>query len=493
MIFRTPQPRAVCNKAAREPWIATLSLVRLILLFLASLLVFAVPAHAATALDGASLSVFWALPFLGLLLSIALGPLLFHHFWEHNYGKIAAVWVALILLPLAFVFGPMVALEQGLHAILLEYMSFIIVLFALFTVAGGILVSGNVHGSARTNTIILVIGTVVASLVGTTGASMILIRPLIRANDKRRHNVHVVVFFIFLVSNVGGSLTPLGDPPLFVGFLRGIDFFWTTSHLVLEFLFVSIVLLVAFFALDSVLWRRENEILPSDPTPDSGITFSGLINLPLFALIIFVILISAAWEPGVRIAFPGGVLDLQNLLRDGALIIIAILSLLLTPKGVRQGNDFRWEPILEVAKLFCAIFLCMIPVLAMLKAGTDGVFAPLVHAVTGANGQPNPLAYFWMTGVLSSFLDNAPTYLVFFELAGGDPAALMGPLAHTLAAISCGAVFMGANTYIGNAPNFMVYAIARDMNVKMPSFFGFMLWSGAILLPIFVVTGLLFF
>ncbi len=245
--------------------------------------VFVTPAHAATALDGAALGVAWALPFLGLLLSIALGPLLFPHLWEHHYGKISAAWAALTLAPLAIVFGPMMAVEQTLHALLLEYMSFIILLGALFVVAGGILVSGNIHGSAMNNTLILAIGAVLASLVGTTGASMILIRPIIRANDNRKYNVHVVVFFILLVSNIGGSLTPLGDPPLFVGFLRGVDFFWVTSHLFLEFMLVGGLLLAAFFALDSYLWRSEGELKPRDPTPDRAIRLHGLVNLPLLA------------------------------------------------------------------------------------------------------------------------------------------------------------------------------------------------------------------
>jgi Na+/H+ antiporter NhaD/arsenite permease-like protein len=460
---------------------------------LGAFLLSATPAQAATALDGASLGFIWAIPFIGLLLSIALGPLLFSHLWEEHYGKIAAGWAVLTLVPLAIVYGPNIALEQGLHALLLEYMSFIIVLFALFTVAGGILIAGNIHGSAASNTLILAIGTVLASLVGTTGASMILIRPIIRANDGRKHNVHVVVFFIFLVSNVGGSLTPLGDPPLFVGFLRGVDFFWTTTAIFWEFALVAGLLLAGFFILDTVLWRREDERLPADPTPDNRLRLYGLVNLPLLGVIIAAILMSATWKPGVMIPFPGGEIALQNLVRDGILVLTALVSLAITAKSIRERNGFNWHPIQEVAKLFAAIFLCMIPVLAMLKAGSNGIFAPLIQLITAENGQPDPLAYFWMTGILSAFLDNAPTYLVFFELAGGNAQELMGPLAKTLAAISSAAVFMGAMTYVGNAPNFMVYAIARNMKVAMPSFFGFMLWSGAILLPILVLNSFIFF
>lgn len=452
------------------------------------------PALAAEGFDGKGLSFWWALPFAGLLLCIATGPVLYHRTWEHHYGKITALWAALIILPLVLFKGAGVALEAVLHTMLLEYMSFIILLFALFTVAGGILVTGNLRGTPAVNTGLLAIGTALASVVGTTGASMILIRPIIRANDNRRHNVHVVIFFIFLVSNIGGSLTPLGDPPLFLGFLRGVDFFWTTSHMFGEFLFLSIALLVIFYIWDTVLHAKDDKLPPlPDKTPDRGIKLYGTVNFALLGAIIVMILISASWKPGVSIRFPGGAVELQNLVRDLALVLIALISLKITPKPVRSGNEFSWGPILEVAKLFAGIFICMIPVLAMLKAGKDGAFAPLVALVSNPDGSPNNVAYFWLTGTLSSFLDNAPTYLVFFELAGGDPKVLMTQGALTLAAISCGAVFMGANSYIGNAPNFMVYAIAKDMGVKMPSFFGYMVWSVGILIPLFIAVTFIFF
>ncbi|HRE20101.1 MAG TPA: sodium:proton antiporter [Rhabdaerophilum sp.] len=452
------------------------------------------PAFAAEGLNGAGLGFLWALPFAGLLLCIATGPVLFHRTWEHHYGKIAACWAALTVVPLVIAFGFGTALSAVLHTMLLEYVSFIILLFALFTVSGGILVSGNLHGSPALNTGLLAIGTLLASVVGTTGASMIMIRPMIRANDNRQHNVHVVIFFIFLVSNIGGSLTPLGDPPLFLGFLRGVDFFWTTTHLFGEMMVVGGALLVIFFLLDTWLYKRDST-LPAlrDPTPDRDIKIYGKFNVVLLGAIIAAILISASWKPGVKFAFPGGEVELQNLARDIALLGIALVSLATTPKPVRAGNEFSWGPILEVAKLFAGIFICMIPVLAMLKAGKAGAFGPLVALVTNPDGSASNVAYFWLTGILSSFLDNAPTYLVFFELAGGNPAELMGPKALTLAAISAGAVFMGANSYIGNAPNFMVYAIAKDMKVKMPSFFGYMLWSVGILVPLFILATFIFF
>ncbi|SEG43007.1 sodium:proton antiporter [Bosea lathyri] len=450
-------------------------------------------AFAAGDIGGATLGAAWALPFAGMLLSIALGPVLFPHLWEHHYGKFAAFWAVLVLVPLVLWRGFDPALGALLHTALLEYIPFIILLFALFTIAGGILIMGNLHGSPATNTTLLAIGTLMASVVGTTGASIIMIRPLLRANDNRRHNVHVVVFFIFLVSNIGGSLTPLGDPPLFLGFLRGVSFFWTTTHLLPATSFAVIVLLALFFALDSWFFRKEGKPVLKDPTPDRAIKLYGKVNFLLLGGVIATILMSASWKPGIAFDLHGVRIELQNLARDLILLGLAGLSLKLTPGPVRAGNEFSWGPIKEVAKLFAGIFICIIPVLAMLQAGKDGAFAPLVALVSHPDGSPNNFAYFWLTGALSSFLDNAPTYLVFFELAGGDAKALMTTGALTLTAISAGAVFMGANSYIGNAPNFMVYAIAKDRKVAMPSFFGYMLWSGAILIPLFLVQTFVFF
>ena len=459
----------------------------------AATLVPVTPAFAAEALDGRSLGLVWALPFIGILLSIALGPLLFSHLWHHHYGKIAAIWAALAVVPMALVYGPSVTTGAVLHALLLEYMPFILMLFALFTAAGGVVVAGNIHGSPTNNSLILAIGAALASVIGTTGASMILIRPILRANDERSSCVHVVVFFIFLVSNIGGSLSPLGDPPLFLGFLRGVDFFWTSQNLFPETLFCTVILLAVFFVYDSWRYRREaEERSRRDPTPDKRIRLRGTVNLALIGVAIAAILVSGLWKPGIEFTIHGVHLPLQNLMRDAVMVAVGLVSLAVTKAEHRRANGFNWEPILEVAKLFAAIFVCIIPVLAMLQAGRDGVFAPLVGMVTRADGSPSPVAYFWLTGLLSSVLDNAPTYLVFFELAGGDPKVLMTTLAPTLVAISMGSVFMGANTYIGNAPNFMVYAIARSAGVPMPSFIGYMAWSGAILLPLFGLLTLVF-
>ncbi len=448
----------------------------------------------AAELDGASLSAWWGLPFAGVLLSIALMPLLAPWIWHRHFGKIVAGWSLALLLPFAALQGPGVALQAVAHTLLAEYIPFVVLLTALFTTAGGIYVRGNLHGSPRTNVAIMAAGALLASVMGTTGASMLLIRPLLRANDNRKHVAHVVVFFIFIVSNAGGSLTPLGDPPLFLGFLKGVDFFWTVLHLGPMTVLLVGALLAIFFLLDTWFYRREG-VLPLDPTPDAAERFGleGSVNFVLLLAVMALVLMSGIWKPGVSFEVLGTPLGLESLLRDAALIGVTAASLALTPRGLRAKNQFSWAPMQEVAKLFVGIFLTMIPVLAMLRAGEAGAFAPVARAVVGADGQPLPWAYFWFTGALSSFLDNAPTYLVFFNLAGGDPVALMSTGAATLAAISAGAVFMGANTYIGNAPNFMVKAIAEERGVAMPSFFGYMAWSGLVLLPLFGLITLLFF
>ncbi len=441
----------------------------------------------------AALTAWWGLPFAGVLLSIALLPLLAPRVWHHHFGKIMLGWALAFVLPYAWVFGPGEASHLAVHTLLGEYIPFIALLCALFTAAGGIFVRGNLHGSPLVNVALMATGSALASVMGTTGASMLLIRPLIRANDNRRHVAHVVVFFIFTVSNAGGSLTPLGDPPLFLGFLRGIEFFWTVSHIFPETLFLLGALLAIFYVIDSY-WYRKEGVRPRDPTPDTHrLGLVGVINFVPLAAVVALVLMSGLWKPGIHFNVLGTELELQQIVRDGALVIVTLVSLAITPKGVREANQFSWAPMQEVAKLFAAIFLTMAPVLVMLKAGEQGPFAAVARAVTGSDGQPLPWAYFWLTGLLSSFLDNAPTYLVFFNLAGGDPAVLMTTLAPTLAAISGGAVFMGANTYIGNAPNFMVKAIAEDRGIRMPGFFGYMLWSGALLLPLFALMTLIWF
>ncbi|MBB4370846.1 Na+/H+ antiporter NhaD/arsenite permease-like protein [Bradyrhizobium sp. cir1] len=446
-------------------------------------------AWAATELDGAAMRWPYALPFAGLLLSIALGPLLFPKIWHHHYGKIAAAWSLLALVSLAIFAGTMAALATLVHALLAEYLGFIVLLFSLYVVAGGILITGDIKATPATNVGILALGTLGASIVGTTGAAMILIRPLIRANRPRRHNAHVVIFFIILVANVGGALSPLGDPPLFVGFLHGVDFFWTTRNIWLQTVIVAGLLLVIFAAVD--VWRFRSEPVLSDAGPAEPVRIRGLVNLVLIAAIVASLLVSAMWKPGIAFDVLGTKLELEDAARNVALLAIAALSVWLTPDEHRQANGFTWEPIREVAKLFAAIFVAIIPVIAMLNAGHHGAFAWLLSAVTAPDGAPREVAYFWCTGLMSAFLDNAPTYLLFFELAGGDPQVLMHALSGTLASISMGAVYMGALTYIGNAPNFMVSSIANENGIEMPSFFGYLLRAGAVLIPLFLLLTLL--
>jgi Na+/H+ antiporter NhaD/arsenite permease-like protein len=442
-------------------------------------------------LDGAGLSVLWVVPFAGMLLSIAIMPLALPAFWHHHYGKVAAFWGLAFFAPFLATFGFSLALYEFLHVTLLEYLPFIILLFALFTVAGGVRLRGTLVGTPALNTAILLFGTIIASVMGTTGASMLLIRPMLAANAWRRSQVHVVVFFIFLVSNIGGSLTPLGDPPLFLGFLKGVSFFWTLQHIWMDMLFCTVVLLVLFFALDTWFYRRETARPPArSPEP---LAVEGKINILLLGGVLGAVLMSGTWQAGTAFTLYHIDVPLAGLVRDILLVGLAFLSLWLTSNDSRLANGFSWGPILEVAKLFAGIFATIIPAIAILRAGDQGALAAIVKLASNADGTPNNAMYFWLTGGLSSFLDNAPTYLVFFNLAGGDPQVLMTTMANTLAAVSAGAVFMGANTYIGNAPNFMVKAIAEDRGVKMPSFFGYMAWSGAILIPLFLVTTLLFF
>jgi len=450
--------------------------------------------HAA-AIDGSLMTAWWGIPFAGLLLSIALCPLLIPVFWHHHFGKIAFGWSLAFLVPCAAVFGFGAAGGGAVHALVAEYIPFIILVTSLFVVAGGICMRGNLHGTPALNTGLLALGTLLASIMGTTGASMLMIRPLIRANDNRKHAVHIVVFFIFLVSNAGGSLTPLGDPPLFLGFLKGVDFFWTMKNIFPETLFLCAALLAIFYLLDRHYYNnKEEEFQPSlDPTPDSAIRFEGTFNFFLLAAIVGLVLMSGLWKPGMAFNVLGTEVELQNIVRDVLLVAVVFISLWFTPKGAREGNEFSWGPIQEVAKLFAGIFITIIPVIAMLRAGEAGAFSAVIRAVTDDSGQPINAMYFWASGVLSSFLDNAPTYLVFFNTAGGDPAVLMTTLAATLAAISCGAVFMGANSYIGNAPNMMVKAIAEERGIKMPSFFGYMAWSCAVLVPLFILMTFIFF
>ena len=447
-------------------------------------------------LNGGTLTIFWVIPFVGILLSIAIFPLIAPEFWHHNFGKISLFWATSLIIPFLLKQGFEITLYELLHVGLLEYIPFIILLLALFTISGGVQLKGSLVGSPTLNTLILFIGTVLASWMGTTGAAMLLIRPLIRANSFRKNKVHVIVFFIFLVANIGGSLTPLGDPPLFLGFLKGVDFFWTTSAMFVPMLFMSISLLIIFFVIDTILYKKESQIPKQDDNKEK-IGIEGSFNLLLLAGVVGGVLLSGFWKPGISYEVYHVPLEIQNLTRDLLLLVLTYMSWRLTSMKIRDANEYTWFPIIEVGKLFAGIFITIIPAISILKAGKNGALASVVSSVSSESGEPINYMYFWLTGILSSFLDNAPTYLVFFNAALGDTMTvsdLMGQGSQTLLAISAGAVFMGANTYIGNAPNFMVKSISESSGIEMPSFFGYFLkWSVPILMPLFIITTYLFF
>ena len=453
--------------------------------------------HHAPHLDGSMLSIFWVIPFVGILLSIAIFPLIAPHFWHKNFGKVSLFWAVFLLIPLLLNqhIGFSITLYEVLHVGLLEYVPFIILLLALFTISGGVRLKGSLVGKPIVNALIILIGTLLASWMGTTGAAMLLIRPLIRANQARKYKVHTIVFFIFLVANIGGSLTPLGDPPLFLGFLKGVSFFWTTSAMFLPMLMVVCYLMVVYFLLDSYLYKKED--IPSieniDDSNAEKLSLEGSFNLLLLEGVIGAVLLSGFWRPHIYFPIYHVHVELQNLTRDVLLLLLTYLSWVRTPMKIREANEYTWFPIVEVAKLFAGIFITIIPAIAILKAGDKGTLAAVIQSVSNESGPIN-FMYFWLTGILSSFLDNAPTYLVFFNTAGGDPVLLMNDLYNTLLAISAGAVFMGANTYIGNAPNFMVKSISESAGIEMPSFFGYLIkYSIPILFPIFFIVSIVFF
>ncbi|NLK52253.1 MAG: sodium:proton antiporter [Syntrophomonadaceae bacterium] len=463
---------------------------------------------------GHLLPVWSVIPFVGMLLSIAFFPLFQPHWWEKNMGKVSIFWGIIFVLPFLLAFGSRLAIYKVLHIYILDYFPFIILLVALFTISGGIIVRGTLRGTPLVNGGMLLIGTILASWIGTTGASMLLIRPLLRAIKDRKWKVHTIIFFIFLVSNIGGSLTPLGDPPLFLGFLHGVPFFWT-MQLIVPMGVNVLILLLLYLIIDYVLFKKETTeaqaLTPgmhNNPSFNSEIDnvplrVEGLHNLIFLAGVLVAVILSGLLNhyPCFTDPLTGearGIYLMQvdghdlvwpwlNILRDGLMLAMAGLSLKFTARTLRQDNFFTWGPIQEVAKIFAGIFVTMIPALEILQA-------------RGAElGVTTPAHFFWATGVLSSFLDNAPTYLTFLSLAGGLGASSgiitdLGTVApEILLAISCGAVFMGANTYIGNAPNFMVRSIAEENKVKMPSFFGYMGWSILILIPIFFLDAWLFF
>lgn len=448
---------------------------------------------------GSELPLWSAIPFAGILLSIAVFPLVAPHFWHHHFPKISAAWAVIFAVPFLFAYKGQ-AIHEILHIYLLDYFPFIILLWGLYTIAGGIHIKGTMKGTPIVNVLIIFIGTMLASWVGTTGAAMIMIRPILKANQDRKHKVHLIIFFIFLVANIGGSLTPLGDPPLFLGFLHGVSFFWTL-HLFPDMIFCVFVLLVILYIWDSYMYRQE-DLKPDLDGVKEPIKIEGAFNF-LFLLGVVVGVLFSGMVHLPEISVFGIHVPLQNWVRDFWIVLMGILSLRLTAKSIRNANEFTWFPIKEVAYLFAGIFMTIIPALAILKAGENGALAMLIKAVE------TPKDFFWVTGALSSFLDNAPTYLTFFNtalgklglsedmirtaFAAGTIDAQYPSFVSLLSGISLGAVFMGANTYIGNAPNFMVKSIAEESGINMPSFFGYMIkYSIPILIPLLFLQTIIF-
>jgi Na+/H+ antiporter NhaD/arsenite permease-like protein len=443
---------------------------------------------------GAHLPLWSVLPFAGLLLCIAIMPLFAAHWWEHNHHQNKAI-VAGVLAAIVAIYVLTVGGERGvgvMQHVLLEYISFILLLGSLFLISGGVYVRGSLNGTPLANTGLMAFGAVIANFIGTTGASVLLIRPLLRANQSRQNKAHIVIFFIFIVSNCGGLLTPLGDPPLFMGFTSGVPFEWTLFNLWPMWLAVNIALLVIYHIWDQVVFAKEEKERPGSQLEEvmkhEPLGISGGLNFVFLGGVV-----AAVYFKGIY-NWPWGV-------QEGIMALMAVLGFVTTAKANRTANKFSWGPILEVAILFLGIFITMAPALQILNAWGRGD-----RQVLGFDfGMDQPWQFFWATGLLSSFLDNAPTYITMAATAAGlkgvaaegryleEFVKLGGDAPRLLAAISCAAVFMGANTYIGNGPNFMVKAIADENGVKMPSFFGYMVYSGLILIPIFVAVTVIFF
>ena len=429
----------------------------------------------------------WGIPFAGLLLSIAILPLILPRLWHHHFGKVALYWTLLLIAALARSQGFGVSAAEIWWQMLVEYLPFLALLLALYTAGGGILLEGGPWGTPGGNTLLLAIGTLAAGVLGTTGVSMVLIHPLLRSNAHRKKRVHLVIFFIILCANAGGITTPLGDPPLYIGFLRGVPFEWPLLNLCEPLVVLAVPLLGVFWLVDS--WYCRGVVRPAR---DNRLRLRGGANIALVAVVVLCVLVQGIWRPGDVVLF-GQDIETERLLGMIVLAAVAAVSWKITPKDIRAQNLFSWEPMLEVAKLFAAIFVTIGPVLLMLAAGAHGPLAKLLALTEDASGQPLPIAYFWMTGALAAVLDNAPTYLVFFQLAGDDAVHLTTTLSPVLRALSTGAVFFGGLTYIGNAPNMMVRSIAAHRGIRMPSFFAYIGWASLILMPMFALLSLIFF
>jgi Na+/H+ antiporter NhaD/arsenite permease-like protein len=436
------------------------------------------------------LALLWALPFLGLLASFATLPLAAPNHWHRQYRKWAAFWALAFILPATAQRGGPI-LQSVLGAALHEYLPFILLLVSLYVVTGGIHITGSPRGNPAINTLILAFGTVLAGVIGTMGAALLLVRPLIRANRGRKRRAHLMIFFILLVANIGGAFSPLGNPPLLLGYLAGVPFLWPFQHLWLPTAVLALGLLASFFVIDWLLGDR-NEPLRDELVEAAKFNITGKRNLVLLAGVIAAVLLENLWPTPAAISWFGVEWRLPEIVSDALYILLAVLSLRLTGPRVRHANEFNWAPIEEVAVLFAAIFVTLIPVIGMIAAGTDGPAAPLFAALM-RNGTPDYLRFFAITGLLSAFLDNAPTYLVFFDFAGGDPARLTHDLSTALTAISAGAVYFGALSYIGNAPNLMIKSLAESHGVPMPSFFAYTGLAALIAGPWFALVAVLFF
>jgi Na+/H+ antiporter NhaD/arsenite permease-like protein len=419
-----------------------------------------------------------------LLLSIAIMPLAAGRFWHHHYPKIVALLAAGTALGL-WVHLPQQLPHELAHAILKEYVPFLCTAGSLYIISCGIRIRLPGSGRPYSNALTIAIGTILASFIGTMGASMLLIRPILAANNWRRYRAHTIVCFIFLVSNIGGSLSPLGDPPLFMGFLHGVDFFWPLKNLWAPFAIASVPLLTGYYLLDQRLYRQEKDARPED-SPQWYI--HGHHHMGLLAAVVLTILLSTFLPKMTVMTIAGVDLLLSQVVRDLVLVTLSAVSYSTTSAYYREQNHFSWEPLQEVAILFAGLFVTLIPVQMLLHAGPNGPFAPMFTLLNGPH--PAPL-YFWFTGTLSAFLDNAPTYLLFFKMAGGNAAELMTTKIEILQAISLASVFMGAMTYIGNAPNLAIKSIAESEKIQMPSFFGYLGWACLILLPLYTVAWLL--
>ncbi len=445
-------------------------------------------------IDGSNLSIVYTIPFIGLIASIAFMPLFAPKFWVNHYGKVTLAWSLFFLVLLYINYGLSISGSIIVDTLLSEYIPFILLLLTLYVVSSGIQISGTFAPSPALNVSILLIGTILASIMGTTGASMLLIRPILEANKNRKFKVHVIIFFIFLVANIGGGLTPLGDPPLFLGFLAGVDFFWTLQHMLLPVLITSGILLILFYLIDSKLFEKEN--LPVQPLMINRFIIKGKVNFILIGVVLMGIIMSGFWNPHISFTIYDTTVALENFFRDMLFIVVTFISLWITPKVLREENQFNWEPILEVSKIFLGIFFTITPVIIILQSPENSITEYLMTLVHNEAGEPDNVIYFWITTTLSAFLDNAPTYLVFFKMAIGDnpdgAQYMMNVIPTTLLTISMATVFTGPLTYIANAPNFMIKSIAEQNGIKMPTFFGYMLIAVGTLLPIYILLNFIF-